>query len=234
MPVTEVAILPLHPGVDPSDETSFLAKLRHTKQVMENALGVPGRRFVYYYHQGVESDVNDHVDDTRTLYLLGDWQSAAEHRDEFLPSPANQAQLALVEDIFDLPRVDMFHVDVPAGQVPTDAEVLSIGRLRVRAGDKVAFEERFGSECKPWLDRYVSREKKPAGGWRIEKATASTTTATPGREKMEEDDEWVLFCGWESVEEHMKFAGTEGFERHGRIRELVQGFEVKHGKRIAL
>lgn len=222
MPVTELAILPLRPGVDPSDET-FVAKLRHTKQVMENALGVPGRRFVYY--QGVDNNSKKTDRTCWVYYLLGDWQSAAEHRDDFLPSPANQAQLALVDDVFDLARVDMFHVDVPAAQLPTDADVLSIGRHRVRAGDKVAFEERFG-ECKPWLDRYVSREKKPAGGWRIEKAAA-----IPGRE---EEEEWVLLCGWESVQEHMEFAGTEGFERYGRIRELVQGFDVKHGKRIAL
>lgn len=217
MPVTELATLPLSSRVTNISDEDFRAKLRATIQTMENALGIPGRRFVYY--QGVENE--------RSLYLLGDWRSAAEHWEDFIPSAANQDQLALVRDSFDLPGVEMHHVDVPIDQVPTDAEVLSIERHRVRAGEKRVFEERF-KECRAWLDRYVSREGKPVGGWRIEKAAAKEEG------EAEEEEEWVLFCGWESVEEHGRFAGTEGFKQYARIQEFVQSFEVKHGKRIAL
>lgn len=229
MPVTEVAILPLLPGVDVNHH-SVRDKLRYTQQVMENALGVPGRRFVYY--QGLTDTGSSTKNE---LYLLGDWQSAAEHRDEFLPSPANQAQLARVADLFDLARVDLFHVDVPASQVPTDADadVLTIGRhrVRVRAGgeDKAAFEVRFVKECRE-LGRHGGRDfgdKPPVGGWRIEKdaaATTTTTNAVPGKENAEEEEEWVAFCGWESAEERIKFASTKWF-----------GWKaVKLGRRIAL
>lgn len=68
MPVTELAILRLAPGVSLSDE-EFRAKLLRSKQVMETALGIHGRRFVYY------QDAHDPV----VLYLLGDWQSTEEH-----------------------------------------------------------------------------------------------------------------------------------------------------------
>lgn len=226
MPVTEVATLPLLPHVDITDET-FLAKLRQTQQVMAttpSAHAAQGehrrgrRRFVYY--QGIE--------DPRVLYLLGDWSSPAEHRDVFLPSPANQALLALVTPDVDMSRIEMHHVDVPAAHVPSDAEVLSIARLRVRGEDKGAFEARF-DECRGWLDRYVSWGRKPAGGWRIEKAPSSS-----GKEGEEDEEEWVLLCGWVSVEEHQKFADAEGFAKFDRIREFLQGFETKHGKRIDL
>lgn len=210
MPVTELAILPLSPSVDLSDE-AFLAKLRKTKQIMENALGIPGRRFIYY--QGIEDD--------RVLYLLGDWNSPVEHLQEFIPSAENQEQLAMLKDDFDISHIKMFHIDVPAREVPSDAELISIGRHKVQAENKGAFEDRY-RECKPWLDRYISRERKSAGGWRIEKGDE------------EKEGEWVLFCGWESLDEHMDFAGTEGFEQYARIREYIKGFEVKHGKRIAL
>lgn len=212
MPVTEVAILPLSPSVDLSDE-AFRAKLRKTQRIMANAFGTPSRRrFVYY--QGVE--------DPRSLYLLGEWDSAAEHWDEFLPSPENQEQLALLQDDLDIPSIEMHHVAVPMAQVPIDAAVISIGRHRVRPEDQMAFEESFEA-CRPWLDGYVRREKKPAGGWRIEKATGK-----------EAEEEWVLLGGWDSVEEHGKFADADGFEKYARIKEFVQGCEVRHGKRIAL
>lgn len=225
MPVTEVAILPLLPGVD-VNHYSVRDKLRYTQQVMENALGVPGRRFVYY--QGMDAGKHE-------LYLLGDWQSAAEHRDEFLPSPANQAQLAWVADLFDLARVDLFHVDVPAAQLPTDADVLTIGRHRVPVGargeDKAVFEARFIKECRE-LCRHYGRDgdkKPPVGGWRIEKdaaaaSAAAATGAVAGKEDAEEEEEWVAFCGWESAEERIKFAGTKWFGWK----------DVKLGRRIAL
>lgn len=210
MPVTELAILRLAPGADLSDAT-LRAKLGRAKTVMENALDISGRRFVYY--QGVE--------DPRALYLVGGWQSAAEHWGQFIPSPENQELLVLLRDELDIPRIEMYHVDVPNAEIPAEANVLSFEWHRVlRDVDRAAFEARF-LECRKWLDEYLSTADKPAGGWRIEKAA--------GRE---EEDEWVLFTGWKSVEEYMGFAGTSHFEKYRQIRELTRGFEVKHGIRI--
>lgn len=211
MPVTELAILPLGPRVDPSDE-SFRAKLLRAREVMETALGMSGRRFVYF--QGVE--------DPRVLYLLGDWRSPAEHWDHFIPGPENQELLALLGGELDLSRIEMYHVDVPIADVPADAHVISIAWHRVRGDDKAAFEQSF-SECRKWLDEYVSGHDKPAGGWRVEKAAG-----------MENEEEWVLFGGWKTVDEHNGFAKSEAFQKYERIRDVVQGIRLKHGTRMEL
>lgn len=213
MPVTELAILPLGPGVDLSNE-AFRAKLFRAKAVMENALGISDRRFVYL--QGVE--------DPQVLYLLGDWQSPAEHWDHFIPSPENQELLALLQGELDLPRIEMYHIDVPVLDVPANADVVSIEWLRVRRQDKVAFEERL-SDCRNWLNEYESGHGKPAGGWRVEEAAGK-----------EDEKEWVLFSGWKSAGGHtcMGCAQTGPFGNNERIRHLVQGFKVGHGTRIEL
>lgn len=211
MPVTELAIIRLAPGVSIANK-SFRDKLLRSKEVMENALNLTGRRFVYY--QGVE--------DPQVIYLLGDWQSPEEHWKEFIPSAENQGLLEMLKDDFDIATIEMYHVDTPIVNVPTGTEVMSIGWHRVRAQDKEAFETRF-AECKQWLDHYVSQDTKPGGGWRIEKAA--------GRQE-EEEEEWVLFCGWKTVEEHKGFSSTEDFNKYSRIRDFVQEFNVKHGQRI--
>jgi hypothetical protein len=53
------------------------------------------------------------------------------------------------------------------------------------------------------------------GGWRIERED-------------EEKEEWVLFSGFESVDNHIEFAKTKGFEKYREIMGFVSGFEVKH------
>lgn len=211
MPVTELAILPLTSQAD-LYSSSFLAKLLQSQKVMANALGTSGRRFTYY--QGIE--------DPRNLYLIGDWESPAEHWEQFIPSAQNQALLELLKDEFDIEGIEMYHVDVACAEVPVGAEVVSIGWHRVRKEDKEGFERVF-AECRGWLDGYVSGDEKPAGGWRVEK--------DPERQ---DGEEWVLFCGWNSVEEHTRFAQTEAFEKYSRIRDRVQEFQLKHGKRLEL
>ncbi len=48
----------------------------------------------------------------------------------------------------------------------------------------------------------------------------------------EEKEEWVFFSGFESVENHMEFANTEGFGKYSEIMGLVSGFEFKHLKGV--
>ena len=56
------------------------------------------------------------------------------------------------------------------------------------------------------------------GGWRMEKE--------------DEEKEWVLFSGFESVENHLEFAKTEGFGKYREIVGFVRGFDVKHMKGV--
>ncbi|ROV90923.1 hypothetical protein VMCG_09964 [Cytospora schulzeri] len=209
MSVTELAILRLAPGVNILD-AGFRAKILRSKQVMETALGIPGRRFVYYQD----------AEDPMVLYLLGDWQSTDEHWNEFIPSPENQELLELLKHDLDVPSIEMYHVDIPAAKVPTGANVISIGWHKVRQNDKVAFETTFW-ECKKSLDEDARRDMKPAGGWRVEKAVGQ-----------QETEEFVLFCGRESVDEQLGFSTRRFPKDYGRIREFVQEYDIKHGNRI--
>lgn len=211
MGVTELAILYLTPNASLTSQ-AFRAKLLHSKKVMEAALGVSGRRFVYYQS----------IDDPAVLYLLGDWQSASEHWNHFIPSPENQQLLDLLKDDFDIPRIVMYHVDVPNAQVPADAQVISIGWYRVRSVDKARFAEHAFSDDAKRSDERMGHEKKPAGGWRIE--------TSAGRE---DEEEWVRFRGWDSLEDHQKIIQTEPTSQEGDdIHGLVLESEVKHGVRI--
>lgn len=44
----------------------------------------------------------------------------------FIPSPENQELLALLKHDLDIPSIEMYHVDLPAADVPTDASVVNI------------------------------------------------------------------------------------------------------------
>lgn len=172
---------------------------------MENSLGIPGRRFVYY------QDAEDPMVLYLLLYLLGDWQFTDEHCNEFIPSPENQELRELLKHDLDISSIEMYHVDNPAVNVPTDANVNSIEWLNVHQDDKVEFEGRF-SECRKWLDEYVRLDMKLAGGWRVEKAVGQLGRLYVVR--------WMGEYGWNHV------------ENYSHIRDFVQEYDAKHGKHI--
>ncbi|KAF3762682.1 hypothetical protein M406DRAFT_333053 [Cryphonectria parasitica EP155] len=219
MPVTELAFLPLAQGTTPASP-ALHAKLQKSIQVMQTALGIPGRRFTYY--QSLETP--------QLLYLLGDWRSPSEHRDQFLPSPENQELLQLLRDDLDIPRIEMYHVDVPNAAVPADAPVLSLGWFRVRGQDKAAFEGRAKSWA--WLSRRDPGQdgvgEASAGGWRIEKASDGHDED----EGQEKEEEWVSFCGWENVDEYEKLAEAVALDKSEHFRDLVCSSQVRRGIRI--
>jgi hypothetical protein len=49
-----------------------------------------------------------------------------------------------------------------------------------------------------------------------------------------EEDEFVLVCGWESVEKHFGFAESGGFARYSEIRDLILRVDLKHYKPLSL
>jgi hypothetical protein len=103
--------------------------------------------------------------------------------------------------------------------VPSGAEwvftapAISCIRHLVPKEKKAGFIEEF-NEVRGLLEDFT----KPygvVGGWRIEKED-------------EEREEWVLFSGFESVENHTEFAKTEGIVKYREIVGFASGFEVKH------
>lgn len=208
MTVTELAILPL---IDPTNSFpgALIDKLKTARTVLETA---SGHKF-YYFQQ---------IEDPSFIYLLGRWDSVATHQ-EFLPSVENQKLLELLKHEISINGIRMWHLDAdiftPAEmtQLVLEAPTISCNRHFVSAGKKEDFEQQF-QEVKSILDEYT-KPYSAIGGWRIEKET-------------NEKEEWVLFSGFESVDHHTAFAKTDGFAEYKKIVGFVEGFELKHLKRI--
>ena len=119
--------------------------------------------------------------------------------------------------------MEMWHLDHDVFAVPSGSEsvftapVINCNRHFVVKEKKLGFIEKL-NQVKGLLEDFT----KPygvVGGWRIEK-------------DHEEKDEWVLFSGVASVENHMDFAKAEGFEKYREILGFISGFEVKHLKSV--
>lgn len=105
---------------------------------------------------------------------------------------------------------------VPLLQSP----VISVGRMFVAREKREAFAAKF-EEVKGILEEYA-RPHLVRYGWRED-----------GEEGAEED-EFVVVCGWESVEKHFGFAESKGFARYSEIREILERVDLKHYKPLSL
>lgn len=93
-----------------------------------------------------------------------------------------------------------------------DAPIIAISRYFVTADNKDEFDVVFKNGA-PHLGAYTAPFSY-AGGRRIDKEG--------------EDEEFVLFSGWNKVEDHFEFAESDAFNEFGRIKNLVKGAEIKH------
>lgn len=92
------------------------------------------------------------------------------------------------------------------------APVVSISRYFVEAGRKAEFEVVFKAGVQD-LGAHIA-PLTYAGGWRIDKE--------------DEDEEFVLLAGWNTVEDHYKFAGSEASREFGKIKGTLKSAEIKH------
>ncbi|KAK1966614.1 hypothetical protein LY78DRAFT_657071 [Colletotrichum sublineola] len=97
------------------------------------------------------------------------------------------------------------------------APVLSVGRFGVRSEKKQDFIKKY-AEAK-WVVEEAARPYPVHGGWRIERAA-------------EDLEEFVMYCGWSTVEQHKAIAQREGFKEWAGIQEFVTGTDIWHYKRI--
>jgi hypothetical protein len=138
--------------------------------------------------------------------------------ESWIPSPGNLALLQLLKDQV---RVEwMFHVDVDPSTLPLGAPVLDIARHFVPKDSEGRFGELLNSTKHP-LAKRIGGKQLVRGGWRIEK-----------HDERAEPEEWVVFSGWESPEEHVKLAKTEGSKEYVGIREVVKRSEVRSAVRL--
>jgi hypothetical protein len=137
----------------------------------------------YFYHC---------IEDQALIYILGSWCSLSQHMEYWIPSPGN---LPLPQLLKNQVRVEwMFHVDVDPSTLPLGAPVLGIARCFVPKDNEGRFGELFNSTKHPPANR-VGGEQLVRGGWRIEKDDEGA-----------EQKEWVVFRGWENMQEHVKLA----------------------------
>lgn len=108
---------------------------------------------------------------------------------------------------------DNHHLEQPSARsIPLNAPVLGISRYFVEAGKKDEFESIFKAGASH-LGEYTAPYSY-AGGWRIDKEG--------------EDEEFVLFSGWNKVEDHFGFAESDAFKEFGKIKGAIKGAEIKH------
>jgi len=216
MPVTELAHFHLknNKGLDaPENEATKTAFLIATKKQAADA-GYP----VYIFTQ---------VEDPSYIYLLGGWDSVEAHVEKWIPSEENQKLLASVQDGLDVVWVQHVDIDPVANEngsgVPLSAPVISIGRFFLQGSKKEGFQDDFSAN-KRYLEAFTAPRSFGAG-WRLD----------PGQKEGSEGsgEEFVVFSGWNTIEDHGKFAASEGFEDFEKIKGYLDGTDIKHAVRFA-
>ncbi len=99
-----------------------------------------------------------------------------------------------------------------------ESAVVSVARMFVPREKRAAFAARF-EEVKGVLEGYAGPEMV-GYGWREDGEDGA------------EEDEFVVACGWESLERHDGFEKSEGFAEYDSIRELVERLDLKRYKRM--
>ena len=214
MAVTELSLLRiLSPSARGRGELAshLLDHLRLAKDAMEKASG-----FKFYYLHCIE--------DPSIIFITGGWPSVQFHMEEWIPSAENQKLLKLMEREVDVEW--MFHLDLD----PEDRKslfgrkVVAVGRYVVKEGERDDFMKVY-DEINGKLVVIVRGEDMVKAGWRIDRGYVKGDEYR--REK--EDEEFVSFTGWESIEKHLNIGKREEFKKTSRIREHMKEGGSKHG-----
>ncbi|RHZ61743.1 hypothetical protein CDV55_100539 [Aspergillus turcosus] len=196
-PVTEIALLRLK-STPPSP--SFKALLLEGIHAQATFSSYP----VHLFTQ---------VEDPSLIYLIGGWDSAQQHHEDWIPSATNQKLMGQLSSEMEL--VWMFHVEGDAarqGEVLSEAPVVAVGRYCMAAEKKEGFKRVFEG-----MQRLLEEVTEPLPvfkGWRVEKG--------------EGKEEFVVFSGWTGVKQHLDFARLEVFEAFSKINEYMESSEIKH------
>ncbi|KAL4914624.1 hypothetical protein BDW62DRAFT_204379 [Aspergillus aurantiobrunneus] len=198
MPVTELACLHLKNNLPLSSPSNASLNTNLRAGIQAQATYTKAR-----------TSILSQTEDPSYIYILGKWDSVAQHMDEWIPSRTNQDILSSLGDGVELVWIQ--HVDfdpstsTPGEGIPYSATVMAIGRFFVSPENKDGLGATL-AETKHHVQTFKGG-RDGAGGWRVDTESGQ--------------DEFVLFSGWESVEEHASFAESEGF---------FDGAEVKHAR----
>ena len=171
------------------------------------------------------------VEDLSYIYLLGGWDSVKAHSEEWLASETREKLVATLQDAVEVVwtqhlKLGLEGLQTPTensdngiGKIPIDAPVLSVGRYFIPKANTAAFQGTF-TATKSGLEAFVA-PRTMDGGWRLDPEAVADQASV-------EKEEFVLFGGFGAVEEHSNFAKTEAFKEFSKIRDFMDGFEIKH------
>lgn len=181
------------------------------------------------------------IEDPNLIYLVGGWDSIAQHMEEWIPGPTNQGLMSEMKGTVDVRW--MFHITVGPEDVSRvitkvagDGEggieasgVIAVGRYFAK--DRKGFEAAY-QEGVTGLEGHVRGGKEGlAGGWREDVGFETDEQGVPIDASKDRDlNEFVFFTAWGSVDEHMDFAKTEDFRTWTRIQDFMSGAEIRHGR----
>ncbi len=222
MPTTEFALLHLRrPPASPSLIQTLAAATRlqsawHAARFPSQPSSPAARAALWFTSADADADA-------AWLLTTARWASTAAHWD-WIRSVENRGVMeGLVGAAGEVVGEDtvLWHVggDIFEGALG-GSEVVSVERVIVGRGRRGVFAERWEG-VRGLLERYAG-PGRVRYGWREDV------------EEGVEEEEFVLVCGWESVERHAGFAETEQSKRFGEIWELAARRDVKHYKRLLL
>ncbi|KAL4940076.1 hypothetical protein BDV06DRAFT_230592 [Aspergillus oleicola] len=170
------------------------------------------------------------IEDPSYIYIIGQWESVTQHMDEWIPSPKNKDIMSGLSQ--DLELVWIQHLDLDTSEqtegeiverIPYLDSVIAIARYFISPGpnNKTGFEKTF-NETKHRL-RAFKRPRDAVGAFRVD---------TDFDEEGSRKEEFVLFSGWDTVEEHLSFAESDGFKEFSRIKDYMSRAEIKHASLV--
>ncbi|OTA87278.1 hypothetical protein M434DRAFT_35423 [Hypoxylon sp. CO27-5] len=222
MAVTELAWLTAASGVltNEAKEATNQALIVQDEWTALNAPDLPKDR------DGRGVALFQQVEDPAICLLMAHWGSVAQHG-VWLESPENKKVFPGLGDYYELEKTSLFHLEniwlfnssgVPGEISLLESPVISVRKTTILAEKRQEFEKQW-EEVKGLLEDFA----KPyvvRFAWRIEKTD-------PGLE------EFVLTCGWPSVERHQEWAKDPSFEKYASVLlPFRQSQDVKHYQRI--
>ncbi|KAL2151870.1 hypothetical protein VTH82DRAFT_5054 [Thermothelomyces myriococcoides] len=222
MPVTEFAFLELAVPATPLPDSirDTLAKATSVQDAWHAAAfpWLPSSavdRAAFWFYQ---------VNDPSWLMTTAKWDSVGAHW-EWIRSEENKGIMNhLAKEGVIIPESSvLFHVggEIFDGTINVklqESPVISVERLFVPPSQRPWFETKF-MEVKGILETYASPDLVRFG-WR------GDVEGGP--------EEFVLVCGWESVERHLRFAEMGEYARYDEIHRVLERRDLKHYGRISL
>ncbi|KAI0112652.1 hypothetical protein F4776DRAFT_344561 [Hypoxylon sp. NC0597] len=166
------------------------------------------------------------VEDPAIWLLTAHWDSVEQHG-VWLESPENKKVFSGLGDYYELEKTYLCHLEniwlfnssgVPGEISLLESPVISVGRITILAEKRQEFEKQW-EEVKGLLEDFAKPYVVKLA-WRIEMTEPSL-------------EEFVLTCGWPSVERHKEWAKDPNFEKYASaLLPFAQSQDIKHYQRV--